>query len=147
MVDPVTIGALAASALAITADAMLKSVVGEAVKDAYKTLKDKVVQWAGGDVEALEKAPDSPARKAVVAEAIDAQPAEETDVVRALAERLISALKTNRNVGLDIGQLDSLEVQLGTIKVTDGTGVRIGKAKVQGALRTGEIDVGPPGKV
>ena len=42
MSDPVTIGALAASALAMAADAALKGAVGEAVKDGYKVLKEKI---------------------------------------------------------------------------------------------------------
>ncbi len=42
MTDPATMGALAASALAIGAEAVVKSGVGEAVKDAYKGLKDMI---------------------------------------------------------------------------------------------------------
>jgi len=53
MSDPVTIGVLTASALAMAAEAVVKIAVGEAVKDAYKALKDKVAVWIGGDVEAL----------------------------------------------------------------------------------------------
>ena len=41
MFDPVTIGALAASALAIAAPEVVKSVVGQSVKDAYNALKDR----------------------------------------------------------------------------------------------------------
>jgi hypothetical protein len=66
MVDPVTIGGLAASALAMAGEAALKGTVGEVAKDAYKTLKSMVAQWAGGDVHALEKTPTSQARRAVV---------------------------------------------------------------------------------
>jgi hypothetical protein len=56
MTDPVTIGTLAASALAIAAEAVVKSSVGEVVKDAYAKLKDKLATWARGDVDALEDA-------------------------------------------------------------------------------------------
>ena len=45
MVDPVTIGGLAASALAMAGEAALKGTVGEVAKDAYKTLK---VWWRSG---------------------------------------------------------------------------------------------------
>ncbi len=71
MGEPVTIGVLAASALAMAGEAALKGTVSEAVKDAYKALKERVAHWAGGDVEALEKSPTSAGRQAVVAEAIN----------------------------------------------------------------------------
>ena len=55
MADPVTIGVLTASALAMAGEAALKGAVGEAAKDAYKALKNRVARWAGSDVEALER--------------------------------------------------------------------------------------------
>jgi hypothetical protein len=67
MSDPVTIGVLTASTLAMAAEAVFKSSVGEVVKDAYKALKDKVAIWIRTDVEALEKTPTSQTRQAVVA--------------------------------------------------------------------------------
>ncbi len=93
MPDPISIGVLAASALATAADATLKGLVGEGIKDAYKALRDKVAHWAGPDVEALEKTPASTARQAVIAEEIDRQAADEQEVVRALANALVEALK------------------------------------------------------
>jgi hypothetical protein len=50
MPDPVTLGGLAALALSMTAESMLKGTVGEAAKEAYHALKNKIAQWAGGDV-------------------------------------------------------------------------------------------------
>ena len=84
MTDPVTIGALVAKSLSMAADAALKGAVGEGVKDAYKALKEKVVRWAGGDVEALEKAPASADRQALIAEAVNGQPIDERAVVKTL---------------------------------------------------------------
>ncbi len=150
MTDSVTIGTLAASALAMASDAALKGFVGEAVKDAYKKLKDKIAHWAGADVDALEKAPASTARKDLIAEAIDGQPAEEQALVKALAAELLAALKTEAKksqggpVGLDIGKLEALEVQLGAITVTEGTGVRMNEVKTTGKFEAGPINVGPP---
>jgi NAD(P)H-dependent flavin oxidoreductase YrpB (nitropropane dioxygenase family) len=43
--DPVTIGALAASVLAMAAEEVVKTGVGETVKDAYKALKTKIAVW------------------------------------------------------------------------------------------------------
>ncbi len=110
MTDPGTIGTLAATALAMTADAALKGAVGEGVKDAYKALKEKVTRWAGGDVEALEKAPASANRQALIAEAVDGQPADERAMVKTLATVLVAALKSRDGgpVGLDIGRLNAL---------------------------------------
>jgi hypothetical protein len=42
MTDPVTVGALVVGALSMAAEAALKGAVGEAVKDGYKALKEKV---------------------------------------------------------------------------------------------------------
>lgn len=154
MTDQVTIGTLAASALAMASDEAVKGFVGEAVKDAYKKLKDKIAYWAGADVDALEKAPASTARQGLIAEAIDGQPSEEQTLVKGLAAELVAALKSEARksgasgpVGLDIGKLDALEVKLGAITVTEGTGVRMNEVKTTGTFEVGPINVGsPPGK-
>ena len=125
-------------------EAALKGTVSEAVKDAYKALKERVAHWAGGDVEALEKSPTSAGRQAVVAEAINDQSTEEQAFLRSLADRLIAALKQHAPVGLDIGRLEALEVRLGSISVTEGTGARFREADVKGTFKTGPISVGPP---
>jgi hypothetical protein len=143
MPDPVTIGALAASALGMAGEAFLKGAVGEIAKDAYKALKAKIATWAGNDVEALEKTPTSPARQAVVAEAVDGQSADDQAAVRALADRLIAALRAAGPVGIDVGRLDALAVKLGAIAVTSGTGLRLAEARVLGTFETGDISVGP----
>ena len=125
-------------------EAALKGTVREAVKDAYKALKERVARWAGGDVEALEKAPTSAGRQAVVAEAVDSQSAEDQSALRALAEQLIAALKQHGPVGLDLGRLEAMEAKLGSISVTEGTGARIGEARVAGTFSAGPIQVGRP---
>ncbi len=146
MADPVTIGALAASALAMAGEAGLKGAVSEAVKDAYGALRSRVARWAGSDVEALEKTPASPARQAVVAEVIDGQPDEEKAPLGGLARSLVAALKLSDKVGLDIGRLEALEVKLGTIAVTEGTGARIDDVRVHGTFSVDRISVGGPAK-
>jgi hypothetical protein len=151
MTDPVTIGTLAASALAMAADATVKNFVGEVVKDAYKKLKDKIAHWAGADIDALEKAPASKTRQRVVAKAINGQPAEQQASVKALAAELVAALKSEAKksegggpVGLDVGTLEALEVNLGAVTVTEGTGARLRKVKTPGAFKVGPIRVGSP---
>jgi hypothetical protein len=141
MPDPVSIGALAASALALAGEESLKTVVGAAVKESYQALKNKVAKWSATDVTALEKTPGSQARRAVVAELIDGQSNDDKAAVCTLAKQLIAALQGS-GLGLDIGQLAALQVQLGDITVTEGTGVRIGRATVQETFNTGKITVG-----
>jgi hypothetical protein len=141
MVDPVTIGVLTASALAMAGEAALKGAAGEAVKDAYKALKSKVTLWAGSDVEALEKSPTSQARRAMVAEAVDSRSGEEQAAVRVLAQQLFAALKRSGPVGLDIGRLEAMADRLGDIGVVEGTGARIGEVRVDGNFHRGSISI------
>jgi tetratricopeptide (TPR) repeat protein len=91
--DPITAGALAATALALAAEATIKGSVGELVKDAYSALKNKIAAWAGSDVRSLENDPTSKGRQAILAEQIDRQSPGERDAVQALATQLIQALK------------------------------------------------------
>ncbi len=152
MTDPGTIGTLAASVLAIASDEAVKGFVGEAVKDAYKALKNRIAHWVGADVEALEKTPSSTARQSVVAEAIDGLPADDQASVKALADALVTALKSEAGksggpVGLDVGKLEALEVKLAALTVNEGTGARFKEVKTTGAFTVGPISVGsPPGK-
>lgn len=142
MPDLVTLGTLVTTALSMAGEAMLKGAVGEAVKDAYKSLKEKVSHWASNDVEALEKAPTSATRQAVIAEIIDVRPNDEQELLRVLAETLVAGLKSVAPAtGLDIGRLSALEVELGNITVSEGIGARIDEASV-GTFRTGDISVG-----
>jgi hypothetical protein len=147
MSDPVTIGMLAASALAMAAEAVVKSSVGEVVKDAYKALKEKVATWTGSDVEALEKTPTSPARQAVIAEEIDRQsPADQADI-KTLTIALNEALRNAAHaapIGIDIGRLEVARVQLAAINVTEGVGFRADEVKTTGDFTTGPITVGKP---
>ncbi len=144
MVDPVTVGSLVAGALSMAAGAVLKGTVGEAVKDGYKALKEKVSHWASGEVTALEATPSSIGRQTVIAEIIDAQSEDDRNSLRVLAEALVAKLKECAPaIGLDIGRLTALEVQLGNITVTSGIGARIKEANVE-TLKTGDILVGDP---
>jgi hypothetical protein len=146
MADPVTIGVLTASALAMAGEAALKGAVGEAAKDAYKALKSRVAKWAGNDVEALETTPASPARRAVIAEVLDSQSGEEQAALRVLAHELVAALKRSGTVGLEIGRLEAMDVQLGDITVREGTGARMEEVRAHGTFSTGKITVGGPAK-
>ena len=98
MPDPLTIGALAASALAMAAQEVVKAAVSETVKDAYKALMDKVADWASGEGSMLEAAPSSKGKQLAVAEIIDAQSEEDKQALKLLAENLLAKLKENAPV-------------------------------------------------
>lgn len=147
MVDPITIGGLAVSALAMAGEAVLKGSLGEGAKDAYHALKNKIARWAGPEVKALEENPASQELQTLVAGIVDNRSPAERTVAREFAEQLIAALRNGGNVGLDVGRLDALEVQLGSITVFEGTGVRIGDARVAGTFKAKKVIVGKkPGK-
>jgi hypothetical protein len=142
MSDPVTLGVVVASALSMAAEAVVKSGVGEVVKDCYKALKDRVSQWASGEVATLEAAPSSKGKQLAVAEIIDAQTRDDKAGLRALADALIAKLKENASaIGVDINRVEDLEIQLGKISVTSGIGARVHDA-LGGTFKTGDIAVG-----
>ncbi|WP_192355940.1 hypothetical protein [Mesorhizobium mediterraneum] len=93
MSDPVSVGALAVMALGLAAEALIKGAVGETVKDAYATLKNRISAWAGADLRALEADPTSEGRRTVLAEQVDQQPAGEQESVKVLATELLDVLK------------------------------------------------------
>jgi hypothetical protein len=143
MTDPVTVGGLAATALAMGAEAVLKGAVGEAVKDAYKAIKDKLCHLASGEIAALETRPSSNGLQIAVAEIIDAQSGDDKEAIRLLAETLVAKLKNNAQaIGVDIEYLTKLETHLRKVTVTQGVGVRIKNAD-GGKLEIDELNVGP----
>jgi hypothetical protein len=142
MSDPVTIGFLAAQTLALAAPEILKTTVAEATKDAYKAVKEKIAHWASAEVAALEAAPSLKSKQFTVAEAIDAQPEDEREKLRAIVQILIERLKADAPaIGLDIGILRNVETELGNITAHRGIGAHIGVAE-GGSLKVGDISTG-----
>jgi hypothetical protein len=143
MPDPFTIGALAAWALSKAAEGIAKGVLGEAAKDAYKSLKNRIAQWADHDVAALEAMPGSEAQKAVLAKGIDQRTEQDKESLRGALELLVAGLKENAPaIGLDIGTLTNIETHLRKIDVTQGIGLRMKEAS-GGKLEVDELHVGP----
>ncbi len=145
MTDPITIGALATSLLAMAANEALKAGVGEAVKDAYAKLKTKIAEWAGADVEALAKEPESPGRQLIVAETINCQSPSDLADVRTLALAVNEALREAAQsgaVGIDIGRLEAARVQLEGFDVAHGTGFRADEVKTPGDFTARNFTVG-----
>jgi predicted Zn-dependent protease len=92
LADPVTIGTLAAAALASGAAALGKEVVGTASKDAYAALKAALLPASPSNVEKLEANPEAEHRAISVAEDVDDLDADTQAKIEALAEALSGAL-------------------------------------------------------
>lgn len=90
--DPVTIGTLAAAALASGAAALGKEAVGAAAKDAYAALKKALLPASPKNVEKLEADPEAEHRAISVAEDVDDLDAETQTKIKTLAEALRGAL-------------------------------------------------------
>ncbi len=144
--DPVTIGAFVSTAQGIAGEAIVKGTAELAVKDAYVALKSEIAGWISGeDVAALEKAPTSAARQAVIAEAVDALPEASKSAVLPLAQDVADRLKESKvPIGVDISRLTAAQIQLGRISVTEGVGARIADSNITGMVSTGDIVAGTP---
>jgi hypothetical protein len=142
MPDLVTIGGLAVLALSMTAEATLKGTVGEAVKDAYHALKGKIAQWAAADVAALENAPNSASRQAVIAEEIERQSPEDQTKIQKLAIALMDELEKRQRqgpIGIETDRLEAARIHLKNIDVTQGTGIRATNIKTTGDFAVGGL--------
>ena len=100
MTDPVAIGTLVASALAMAAPEALKTALGEAVKDGYKALKEKLWLCAAAEIASLEAAPASKGKQLAVAEIIDTLP--DDDSIVASRDPLTQAIFTLRGKPLNV---------------------------------------------
>lgn len=121
MVDPVTVGSLVAETLSMAAEAVLKGADGEAVKDGFIALKEKVSPRASSDVGALEETPGSVDRQTAIAKIINAQSEGDQKALLVLAEALVTELKECApKIGLDIGRLKTLAAEL--LNLTDTAG-------------------------
>jgi hypothetical protein len=144
MSDPVTIGEIVASVLNLAASEGLKKFVGETATDAYKALKAKIASWLKSGSGDLAELPPSPAAQSMLAGIIDRQPAEDQNAALELARKVMDALKRDvaGSTGIEIEILEAMEARFRKISVGDGTGARIGLAKVAGTFRVDSIDVG-----
>lgn len=111
MTDPVTIGTLAAAALASGAAALGKEAVGAAAKDAYTALKNALIPASPKNVEKLEADPEAEHRALSLAEDVDDLDPASQAKVKALAEALRDALAA-----------DGIPHAIPTVTVTVGDG-------------------------
>jgi hypothetical protein len=124
MTSEVTVGMLVTSVLMIAGDSALKGFVGEATKDAYKALKNKVAQWAQNDLEKLETNPTK-GREVVVAEAIDSQTQEAREEVEQMARDLLELLEKLKGEECSATQAIGYDFDIFRTRVADLTGMRV----------------------
>lgn len=129
MTDPVTmtIGGLVALAVSFAAEAVSKGALGEAGKDIYKALKEKMPQGAGRELATLETAPDSQKTRNALAEIIDRQAQQERNALLILTQQLIDELRnTGLAVGLEFRDLKDIGVEFEDISAKNGSvGARV----------------------
>jgi len=146
--DPVSM-TVVTSALAAGAAAGLKDTVAGAVKDAYAGLKRLLsARYAHVDVSAVEKKPDSKAKRDSLAEdLLDAGAGEDVELLEAARQVLCavreSAPETGSAVGVDLEGLDAAAVRIQDV-IANGTGVRGRDWTVTGDIEISGVRAGQP---
>ncbi|HZD15556.1 MAG TPA: hypothetical protein VE196_10645 [Pseudonocardiaceae bacterium] len=128
-------------ALAAGAAAGLKNTTAKAVTDAYASLKKLITdRYQDVDVSAVEKKPDSEAKRASLAEDLaDAAAAGDMELLEA-ARQVIAAVNTHAAgtgpaIGVDLERVEAAAVRIRDV-IAGGTGIRARDVKV-----AGEIDI------
>jgi hypothetical protein len=120
---------LVAQALASGAAAGLKDSAAKAVKDSYAGLKRLITgRYQGVDVSALEKKPDSEAKRASLAEDLREAGADQDAELLEAARQLLAAVtahaaETGPAIGVDLRGLQAAAVRIRDVVARD-TGVR-----------------------
>ena len=141
-----------ASGLAVGAAAGLEASAAQAVKDAYAALRRLVARSlpeAMPSIEHLEQAPESAARRAMVAEDLSRLQMPATEELAAAVRDLLAAVERDapqaaRRVAVDLADLRAGTLELSRIRA-DAEAVRLRRVQVDGALRISDVDTGPRG--
>jgi hypothetical protein len=97
MTDPVTAGALVASALGVGSATFVKGLITEGAKDLYGQLRSRLVRLSEPAVLSLEEKPESVARQGAITEIVDECGDAEKRELASLARALIEALRALGN--------------------------------------------------
>lgn len=144
--DPVT---AIVAALALGAAAGAKEVATQAVKDAYAGLKSLIAhRYPKVEIAALERAPESSARRSVVEEDLQAAAAGTDAELATLARRLVELIEqhapaTAAAIGVDLKDVAAANLRLADIEAA-GTGVRVERATVSGDIEIQGVRAGKP---
>ncbi|MFQ6394940.1 hypothetical protein ACLMAJ_15930 [Nocardia sp. KC 131] len=144
--DPVT--AVVVSAIAAGAVAGVADTATQAVKDAYAGLKNLISgKYRDVDVTAVERRPESEAKKESLAEDLeDAGAAGDTELAAAAAA-LLEAVQHHHPhvvVGVDVRDLVAAALEISDIKST-GDGVRVTGTTIAGEAKISGVEAGGPG--
>jgi len=143
-VDPVTV---VVSAIALGAVAGLRDAATEAVKDAYAVLRRLVRdRYAEVDLGAVERRPDSAAKRESLTEDLIAEGAADDAEVLAAARTVLAAVREHESsaaevVGVDLDEIEAAAVQIADVTSTQ-TGVKVRRAKVAGAIDIRGVQAG-----
>ena len=134
--DPIT--TILAALVAGAAEAV-KPLVGDVLRDAYHGLK-AIIQsrYAKVSLGQLEEAPDSQARRAVVAEDLVKAGADKDTELLQHAKAVLDAVAAQQQTGSDVVGLDIGKIKAGSMTLEDivsaGAAARIKEAEVAGAF-------------
>ena len=142
--DPITI---IVTALVAGAAAGLRPMAEEAIKDAYAGIK-ALIQRKYGDVDlaALEKKPESEAKRASVTEDLsDAGAGDDAELLEQ-AKALLDTIKQYERqaaeaIGVDFEEVEAAYFKLKKVRAT-GTGVKVRKGKFSDGIEIGEVEAG-----
>jgi hypothetical protein len=143
--DPITI---IITALALGAAAGLEDTVAQAVKDGYSGLKALIRRkYSRVDVELLETAPESKARRAVVEEDLRKTNASEDNELLLQAQKLLEAIQAQtpevaKVVGVSLQDIKAASVELSSITARGAgstTGVEMKRSEFAGDVKISQI--------
>jgi hypothetical protein len=147
--DPVSLTVIT-SAIAAGAAASLKDTASAAVKDTYEAVKALIRRrYASADVAAVEKKPDSEAKRGSLAEDLADAGAEDDDELARLAQALAEAVERSAPeaaaaIGVDLAQVKAAFLRVGSVEA-EGTGVKVRDAEFTGGIEIGSVRAGRPG--
>lgn len=153
--EPVTTTLL--SAFVVGAAKGAAKVGEQAVVDAYAALKHIIIKSyeKAADllesITSLEKKPDSEARRARVAEELQASGAIDDAKLVAAAEAVLDAAArspSSQTIGIDWEDVKAARLKIGAIRARAGAiGFRAARLEITGDVEIGDVDVGgQPGK-
>jgi len=139
-----------AAALALGAAAAAKDIGGQVVRDAYAGLKAFIAsRYPRVGLDQLEQAPESKARRAVVEEDLQAANAAADTQLAGLAAKLAELIRAQAPAAAAAIGVDLKDIEAGSLRLADiaaaGTGVRVEKARVAGAIDISGVRAGVPG--
>lgn len=143
--DPITV---IVTALASGAAAALKPAAEKVVTEAYNGLKALIVsRYKGVEIETLERKPESPTRKEVVKEGLEATSAAQDTELLSLAQVLIEAVRAHaprsaEAAGVSIADLEAQSLYLR--RVVAAGGIKVEKARLAGDMVLEDINTGDP---